>query len=459
LSHRRNRGESLIEAFKETVPAFCEAVLSNGHRAGDEWVCANLANDPISNKGSCRVHLSGERAGCFIDFAEDIKGGPLQLWKGIFGVAQDAEVFRGMREWVNRGQLPYEIGVYNPHASVYWSADRSEPLVPERDERGRIDETEKAYAHHIRKFHIWDDLARAYAEGINPYGNRPLTGKEALEAKADYPNRKALHDAYARLLKSLWIAYRWGKISAQTIANREDIAAHLAAYRGLSPEVFSWLIDEGYLGVVRVEWNGKESLQVAFPVFRETVFEFKPETNEYHDCFSAYWAKDFRVERTPWKTLEFLGFHLRWFRGEFGSAEGGWMYWPKGTTSEPLVIGELASAEVVVLAESQWDLFAFADLYGMHRGAAPWAGIATRGASNARKLKRLPVPERATVVSLFQNDEANAQWVINVPLGLRRRARKIIPPAGFKDLNDWVRAVGPSAVRTTLKSKGRKKRE
>ena len=85
MSHRRNRGESLIEAFKETVPAFCEAVLSNGHRAGDEWVCAILANDPISNKGSCRVHLSGERAGCFIDFAEDIKGGPLQLWKGSLG--------------------------------------------------------------------------------------------------------------------------------------------------------------------------------------------------------------------------------------------------------------------------------------------------------------------------------------------------------------------------------------
>jgi len=130
---------------------------------------------------------------------------------------------------------------------------------------------------------------------------------------------------------------------------------------------------------------------VACPVIRETVFEFKRQNKEYHDCFSAYWAKDFRVERTAWKTLEFLGFHLRWFRGEFGSAEGGWMYWPKGITSEPLVIGELASAEIVVLAESQWDLFAFADLYGMHKGATPWAGIATRGASNARKLKRLPV--------------------------------------------------------------------
>jgi hypothetical protein len=121
------------------------------------------------------------------------------------------------------------------------------------------------------------------------------------------------------------------------------------------------------------------------------------------------------------------------------------MYWPKGITSEPLVIGELASAGVVVLAESQWDLFAFTDLYGLHKGTAPWAGIATRGATSARKLKGLSVPERATVVSLFQNDEANAQWVINVPLGLRRRARKIIPPAGFKDLNDWVRAVGEDA--------------
>jgi hypothetical protein len=397
--------------------------------------------------------------GCFIDFAEDIKGGPVGLWKGIFGIAEDAEAFRGIRRWVKEGALPYTIGVYDTRVSAYCNADEPEPLVPDRDERGRIDKTEAAYAHKIRIFRAWLEEARARAEGIDLYSKVPLTGKEMLDAQAAYPDKKALYEEYIRLLKSLWRAHRWNKISVQSMANRDDLALHLATYRGLSTGIFSWLIDEGYLGLISVEWNGREDLQIAFPVFRETVFEFTPKTNEYHDCFSAHWAKEFRVDRTPWETLEFLGFHLRWFRGEFGSAEGGWRYWPKGTTSEPLLIGDLTSAGTIVLAESQWDLFAFIDLYGLHKAGTPFAGIATRGASNARKLDRLEVPEGATIVSLFQNDEANAKWVNNLSFGLRRRARKIIPPAGFKDLNDWLRAVGPSAVRTTLESKGRKKRE
>jgi hypothetical protein len=450
LSNRRNRGGSLIEAFKETVPAFCEAVLSNGHRAGDEWVCANLANDPISNKGSCRVHLSGEKAGLFIDRGDEgVQGGPIQLWKGVFGVTEDAEAYRGIKKWVKQGALPFQVGVYDPRASSYRSAEQEETfLVPQ-------DPVERAYARHIRVCILQDDDLRARAEGINLCGNTPVTAKEALEAKANYPERKALYQGHIQLLKSIWMTYRWRKLSAEAIANREDLATYLAAYRGLSREIFLYLIDKGYLAVLLVECGGRESLQIAFPVFREAVFNCTPVT-KHSDVFSLYWAERFDVSNDPCPSLEFLGFHLRWFRGEFGSAEGGWMYWPKGITSEPLLIGELASAEVVVLAESQWDLFAFIDLYGLHKAGTPFAGIATRGASNARKLDRLEVPEGATIVALFQNDEANAKWVNNLSFGLRRRARKIIPPAGFKDLNDWVRGVGPSAVRASLKSKARK---
>jgi hypothetical protein len=54
-----------------------------------------------------------------------------------------------MRKWVERGELPYEVGVHDPKASRYRSADdRAESsLLPE-------DETERAYARKIWMFQL-----------------------------------------------------------------------------------------------------------------------------------------------------------------------------------------------------------------------------------------------------------------------------------------------------------------
>jgi hypothetical protein len=60
--------------------------------------------------------VGSERAGCFIDFADDIKGGPLQLWKGFFGGEDDSGTFKGIRAWIKEGRLPYDVGVYDPRA-------------------------------------------------------------------------------------------------------------------------------------------------------------------------------------------------------------------------------------------------------------------------------------------------------------------------------------------------------
>jgi len=435
-------GQSIIESFKETIPTFCETVLSNGHRVGDEWVCANLQNDPISNKGSCNVRLTGEKAGCFIDHAEDAKGGPLELWKGIFGVSDNRDARQGMREWVENGRLPYDTGIYDPRASRYVPSGKEEELIPERDERGKIDELEKTYAHEIQVFRNWDDYARMRAGGMD-LCNRKLSEEEWEKAKAEYSEKKALYDEYIRFYRSLWHAHRWAKRCAEIEDFRADVAANLAAYRGLSAGVFEWLIGEAYITLV----NDPRGMEIAFPVTRETVFKCRPylllsEPIRTEELFSPYWAGRLHFCKNDCPVTEYLGMHLRWFRGEFGSAEGGWRYWPKGISSEPLIIGELTSAELVVLAES-WDLIAFADVYELYRQEIPWAGIATRGTSNCRKIPADKFREGAVILTLLQNDPANQKWYDGIPLSIVHRLRRIIPPRRSRTLTTGYGSRAP----------------
>jgi len=112
----------------------------------------------------------------------------------------------------------------------------------------------------------------------------------------------------------------------------------MAEFRGLSPGVFSWLLDSGYIALYQSQKTSKkgdkwEDLEVAFPVFKE--------------------VQRFPLERASYP--EFYWMHLKWF----GTEKSGWRYEPKGIESLPLVIGDLALADLVVIAESTWDMIGF----------------------------------------------------------------------------------------------------
>jgi hypothetical protein len=117
---------------------------------------------------------------------------------------------------------------------------------------------------------------------------------------------------------NIW-QHRWIKAAEDTIRNREEAAHFLAELRGLSPEVFLWLIDTGNAALYKAEKVSKEGnkfddIEIAFPVTRP-------------------------VDRTSWpdeREIEFLGMHLKWF----GTEKTGWRYEPKGTPALLLVIGE-----------------------------------------------------------------------------------------------------------------------
>jgi len=79
--------------------------------------------------------------------------------------------------------------------------------------------------------------------------------------------------------------------------------------------------------------------------------------------------------------VDFYGIHARWGSGD---GRGGWVYVPRDIPALPYVIGDLPSAELVVIGESTWDVIAYVDLAGLgagdyeltvHADAANRAGI------------------------------------------------------------------------------------
>lgn len=117
-----------------------------------------------------------------------------------------------------------------------------------------------------------------------------------------------------------------------------------------------------------------------------------------------------------------------------------WFYYPKGTKTCLLVIGELAPGDTIHVVESYWDAFAFMDVSGERETI-----IITRGAQNGKLIAGL-IPDGATVYAWKQNDElkngkrAGDEWLKAVAAHAGGKVLRAKTPEQFKDLNDWTRA-------------------
>lgn len=124
---------------------------------------------------------------------------------------------------------------------------------------------------------------------------------------------------------------------------------------------------------------------------------------------------------------EVIGAHYR--TGE------GWRYAPKGTKTQPLVIGPIEDQAHVF--ESQWDMFAYLDATGERAGT-----VAMRGASNGKLVAGI-IPKDATVFLWTQNDKAGQRWEADIRASLKNKTVKHVKvPSPYKDLNDWTKSVG-----------------
>jgi hypothetical protein len=156
----------------------------------------------------------------------------------------------------------------------------------------------------------------------------------------------------------------------------------------------------------------------------------------------------------PHPTVQFFGMHIPWTDNKTGHKH--WRYTPKGgCPAHPYIIGDIGKADLVVIAESTWDLLAYIDLRRLYGWRRPWCAVGTRGAGNASRIPADQIKEGATVVRLLQNDAGNAAWVASLPVMPQVTHRELQPPAEDKDLNDWIKRVGIDAVHLSLYGKRR----
>ena len=191
--------------------------------------------------------------------------------------------------------------------------------------------------------------------------------------------------------------------SACVAAFTPEHQTKLAAWRGYSPEFVAWLHTHQLVGCFEGE-------RIAFAV---------------HDSKGHSIACHYRLKE-----------------------DGSWRYFPTGTRTAPLVIGDLATAKTVFAFESQWDFCAVADNLGWHvEILANTAAVITRGAGNGKLLTGLCATD-ATLYAFAQNDPPRddgkatpaEKWLVEVAAACGCKCLHVVTPAPHKDTNDWTLA-------------------
>ena len=191
--------------------------------------------------------------------------------------------------------------------------------------------------------------------------------------------------------------------SACVAAFTPEHQTKLAAWRGYSPEFVAWLHTHQLVGCFEGE-------RIAFAV---------------HDSKGHSIACHYRLKE-----------------------DGSWRYFPTGTRTAPLVIGDLTTAKTVFAFESQWDAFAVADKLGWQvEIPAATAAVITRGAANGRLLTGLCATD-ATLYAFTQNDPPRddgkatpaEKWLSEVAAACGCRCLHVVTPTTHKDANDWTLA-------------------
>jgi len=77
------RPRDIAERLAQRVEDVCELLLPNGIRKGAEWTVGSVEGEAGE---SCKIRLSGSKAGLWSDFATGHKGDLLDLWAAVCGV-------------------------------------------------------------------------------------------------------------------------------------------------------------------------------------------------------------------------------------------------------------------------------------------------------------------------------------------------------------------------------------
>ncbi len=141
-----------------------------------------------------------------------------------------------------------------------------------------------------------------------------------------------------------------------------------------------------------------------------------------------------------------IGYHQRQ-KPETPSARASWRFVPAGVPSLPFTLGDVTTADGIVITEGQWDAATLA-------GSAGWldegkvdipkgvAVVGLRGAGSWRQfVERFTLSRKARVLLIPDNDDAGLCWTAGAnsfAAGLREKVRKVsvVHALGGKDINE-----------------------
>jgi hypothetical protein len=376
----KKRIAKALDAFEETIPSFCEAALPNGVLANNKWHIGDLSSGEAGT--SCCVFLNG---GGFCDqnpSADHVKGGKTELWAAIFGVTDLGEIIVGMEAWVKDGTLP--DGSKGVMRAVKIETESGKVLTArDRDEVKLIELID----YHQQKIEYW---------------KRDVTVK---------PEDEFLAEVCPESMCAGWPESRRTEFKEDALRLRADMIRDIPKFEERIEE------SKRFIGVFksklyRHRWrkavNGTQANRDEIAQWLADLRGLGP------DVFA--WLIDLVLSKT-------------------------WTYTPKRIPVQPQVIGDVATADRVIVAESTWDPIAYLDEHRLYKEDG-WAVVITRGARTAKLFPAELVKPEAAIIALAQNDAANAQWLKELTQRVPGREVTIIQlPAECKDYNDYVTAL------------------
>jgi AAA domain len=144
--------------------------------------------------------------------------------------------------------------------------------------------------------------------------------------------------------------------------------------------------------------------------------------------------------------------------------DSGWLYYPKGSETTPLIIGSPVHALHTLAFESQWDAFAVLDKLGVHEpdNAGIYAAYITRSATSNTDISSHAI---TNLIAVNQNDPKekkgkdgvirstankegrtpSEEWLHRISSSRNKITQFAVfePPAKYKDANDWIRGEQP----------------
>lgn len=144
--------------------------------------------------------------------------------------------------------------------------------------------------------------------------------------------------------------------------------------------------------------------------------------------------------------------------------ESGWLYYPKGAETTPLIVGSPVHALHTLAFESQWDAFAVLDKLRAHEpdNAGIYAAYITRSATSNTDISSHAI---TNLIAVNQNDPKekkgkdgvtrstankegrtpSEEWLHRISSSRNKITQFAVfePPAKYKDANDWIRGEQP----------------